>query len=311
MLYEQWVRVVMRLLMVSVLVSCPLAQAQCGVTMSCEPEGGGDGINLGIGSNPRSPCVGVCILSDVGRRQFEQQNNCYFSDEYCGGTSPAHRLDRRTQCCGNDPVSGRPSVQGKQISRAQESFNWDNYVRSCPNMRQSQGQADALWPQCRVGQRHTASDHWVVQEVVAPPGNANARPYCIDGCSTPPAAIELLYRSGTFIYRDKDNPTGAGPGGFGSGSSFYQACAAHDRCYQTCNNNNQATCDNNLHRDMLNVCRSIPADHVTTFTNNLGLEDDENTRSKCESAANNMHTGLQVGGRPAFSARRQQYCQCC
>jgi hypothetical protein len=297
--------------MATAVLFCAPSWAQCGVTMSCGPGLGGDGSDLGIGVNPRSPCVGVCILSDLGRRQFEQQNNCYFSDEYCGGTSPAHRIDRRTQCCGSDPVSGRPSAQQKQISQGNASFNWDNYVRSCPNMRQSEGPPDALWPQCRVGQRHTAGDFWEVQEVEPQPGSANARPYCIDGCSTPPQWVNRLYRTGTFIFNDKDNPTGAGPGGYGSGSSFYQACAVHDRCYQTCNNNSQTTCDNNLLRDMLNVCLTIPANHVTTFTNNLGFDDDENTRSKCESAANNMHTGLQVGGRPAFSIRRQQYCQCC
>jgi hypothetical protein len=62
---------------------------------------------------------------------------------------------------------------------------------------------------------------------------------------------------------------------------------------------------------MLRVCNSIPVDHVTTFTNNFGFQDDENTRDKCQSAANRMHTGLRAGGGPAFDTRRQQYCQCC
>ena len=311
MLFQQLNRLLARSYLMLATLFCATAHAQCGITISCAPGDDGNRIDFGIGMVPRSPCVGVCILSDQGRRQFEQQNNCFFPDEYCGGSTQAYRIDRRTQCCGRDPVSGQPSVLNKQISQAQESFNWANYVRSCPNMRQSQGQPDALWPLCRVGERHTANDFWEVQEVEPQSGNTNARPYCIDGCSTPPQWVNRLYRIGAFIFNDKDNPTGGGPGGFGPGSSFYQACANHDRCYQTCNNNTQQSCDNNLLRDMLNVCRTIPADHVTTFRNNLGFEDDENTRSKCETAANNMHTGLQVGGGPAFGIRRQQYCQCC
>jgi len=302
------------LVWVSTALLATVVQAQCGITLSCGPEVGGDGSIFDIGvdtGGERKPCAGVCILSDQGRRQFELQNNCYFSDEYCGGTSQAHHIDRKTQCCGKDPTSGKPATQDKQISRANDDFNWDNYVKSCPKMRQSEGNADALWPQCKAGQKHHPEDHWVVQEVEVQPGNGNARPYCIDGCSTPPAAIEVLYRSGWFIYWDKDNPTGAGPGGYGSGSSFYQACAVHDRCYQTCSNASRQTCDDNILADMLRVCNSIPVEHVTTFTNNLGFQDDENTRDKCQSAANRMHTGLRIGGGSAFDTRRQQYCQCC
>lgn len=287
------------------------AQAQCGVTMSCVPPGGGGPvIDIG-GSGTKSPCTGACILSEQGRRMYEQQNNCYFTDEYCGGTTAAHRIDRQTQCCGKDPRTGLSAVQDKQISQARQDFDWDRYTRSCPNMRQSEGAADALWAQCVVGRRHAAGDHWDVREVVGIPGKPNARPYCIDGCSTPPAAVSLLYRTGSFIFNDKDNPTGAGPGGFGEGSSFYGACAAHDRCYQTCNSTSRKTCDDTMLADMRAVCNRIPANHVTTFTNNLGFEDDENTRSKCHSAANRMHTGLRAGGGDAFNTRRQQYCQCC
>lgn len=150
--------------------------------------------------------------------------------------------------------------------------------------------------------------------VVTVEKNGSARPYCIDGCSTPPGMVNKLFRLGIFIFENKDNPTGAGPGGFGSGSSFFGACASHDKCYQTCNGNDQETCDDRLLADMLAVCRQIPADHVTTFTNTLGFQDEENTRNKCESAANNMHTGLQSplpASKRAFKVRRQQYCQCC
>jgi hypothetical protein len=54
---------------------------------------------------------------------------------------------------------------------------------------------------------------------------------------------------------DRDNPTGC------ADTSFYEACAAHDRCYQDCGNNKES-CDSDLLGDgasdpptgMLGVC---------------------------------------------------------
>ena len=177
-------------------------------------------------------------------------------------------------------------------------------------MKQSGAPPDALWAQCEVGQKHNPSkDDWVV---AIKEKNGASRDYCIDGCSTPPAVVNLLWRTGVFIFEDKDNPTGKGPGGIGATSSFFNACAAHDRCYQTCSIGvDQSACDNRLLTDSLAACATIPPAHTTTFINNLGESDDENTRAKCEGAANKMHTGLQAAGSPAFKTRRTQYCQCC
>lgn len=286
---------------------CVLAgasHAQCGVSFSC-----GGVPSLGDVLQVPSVCdVGVCFSTEAARQAYERENNCRFPPQaVCGGVP----MNPDSQCCGRDARTGADRVQARQRTALDTDFNWDRYRRECPGMRQSEAPPDGLWSQCVVGQRHEDADHWVVREVVAHPQNPQARPYCIDGCSTPPSAVRALYRSGWFIFEDKDNPTGAGPGGFGEGSSFYPACANHDRCYQSCDSRNRQTCDDQMLQDMRAACNAIPADHVTTFINNLGFEDDENTRDKCHSAANRMHTGLRVGGGAAFDKRRQQYCQCC
>ena len=176
-------------------------------------------------------------------------------------------------------------------------------------MTQNSAPPDALWAQCVVGHKHSPSDDY---NVVLVEKNGSSRDYCIDGCSTPPGAVTSLWRSGIFIFQDKDNPTGNGPGGFGPSSSFFNACAQHDRCYQTCSmGTDQSACDNKLLADMLAACATIPPAHTTTFIGNLGRPKTVNTREKCTSAANDMHTGLQVGGSGAFKTRRSQYCQCC
>jgi len=274
------------------------AQAQCGVTMSC---GGGND------PAPGTCQVSVCFKDSEAKRQYEKENNCKFpSDAVCNGK----KIDEETQCCGKNAKTGKDEIQDKQIRSLNKNFDWDIYQKQCPNMRQSEGNADALWAQCVVGQRHSADDDWPVREVLSNPNNPKARTYCIDGCSTPPGTVKSLYRAGTFIYEDKDNPTGAG-GGFGQGASFYGACRQHDICYQTCTSTDRAACDDQMLRDMLAVCARIPENHTTTFTGNFGLTVTVNTKEKCEDAANTMHTGLDWFGGKAFKNRKQQYCQCC
>lgn len=282
------------------------ALAQCGVSYSCGPDLGG---GLGGILNPPGVCQGGACFKDAATKyKYEQDHNCRFPPAAVCSGQP---MNPDTQCCGKDESTGQDKIQNRQAQADAADFRWSTYTQQCPNMKQSEGAPDALWAQCVVGQRHGASDHWPVREVVQNPGSPNARSYCIDGCSTPPGVVSSLYRAGWFIFNDKDNPTGAGPGGFGEGSSFYGACANHDKCYQTCSSTPRNTCDNNLLADMTTACNRVPADHVTTFINNFGFEDDENTRDKCLAAANRMHTGLQIGGGPAFNTRRQQYCQCC
>jgi hypothetical protein len=256
---------------------------------------------------PKKCQESICFSSAQAQANFEKENNCRFGDQ-CG---VFFIQDKDTFCCGKDVTTGSDTPVNKVQAQLNPSFDWENYKKQCPNMRQSEGAPNAVWAQCVVGQKHNASDDYVVDKVEK---NGNSRSYCIDGCSTPPDIVKNLTAAGIFIFANKDNPTGEGPGGYGKDSSFYGSCALHDKCYQTCDGNNQRTCDDRLLANMLAVCNRIPAGHITTFINNLGFEDDENTRDKCRSAANKMHTGLRTpfeASKAAFKLRRQQYCQCC
>lgn len=273
------------------------------------PVAGCSALNQSLGLCTPKVCTNlVCFANEAAKSQYENDNQCKFASAALCGDKP---IDNEKQCCTKDAANGQAKIKDKQISALDTSFNWDDYKKECSTMKQSQSTPDGLWAQCRVGERHSASDDYVVVSVIP---NGNSRSYCIDGCSTPPGIVSSLANLGYFIFKNKDNPTGAGPNGYGSGSSFFNACANHDKCYQTCDQRNQSDCDNQLLADSLAVCNTIPANHITTFINNLGFSDDENTRDKCISAANKMNTGLTSplpASKAAFKMRRQQYCQCC
>ena len=280
--------------------------AQCGVTVSCsDPPGipGQPGVGLPGVCNP-----GMC-LNDEAKAEYARKNRCKFpAGDMCAGQA----IKPSTQCCGANRFSGKPEVHDK-FQTVESGINalhwWTAYKAECPGMTQSGAPPDALWAQCVPGRKHSPSDDW---NVVIVEKNGSSRDYCIDGCSTPPGWVTFMWRSGIFIFNDKDNPTGKGPGGIGATSSFFNSCAAHDRCYQTCSiGTDQSACDDKLLADMLAGCETIPPAHITTFINFIGRPDSENTRKKCISAANNMHTGLLAAGSPAFKTRRTQYCQCC
>ncbi|WP_265286056.1 hypothetical protein [Verminephrobacter eiseniae] len=270
--------------------------AQCGVTQSCIPPS-----PIATVCSPR-----ICFLNAEARARYEKENNCHMLDAN-SKTCNRKAIDTDTQCCVRHAGLGVGKIRQKQYTKLDRSFMWDVYAKECINMKQSQAVPDKLWSQCEAGQKHSASDNYPVMLVEQ---NGSARSYCIDGCSTPAAAVKAAAFVGIFIFADRNNPTGAGPGGIGDASSFLAACSKHDRCYQTCNSNNQQTCDNEMLSDMKAVCFRISKDHTTTFDGNFGQET-INTHEACLSAANAMHTGLRKFGSNAFNLRRQQYCQCC
>lgn len=247
--------------------------------------------------------VNACFKDEEAKRNYETANNCKFpSATACAGKS----IDKETQCCGKNAETGTDEIQDKQITASPASFDWSSYQKQCPNRRQSEGKPDGLWSQCVTGRVQSPADHWTVVEVIKNQSNPAARAYCIDGCSTPPAAITVAYKLNIFLFRDKDNPTGH------QNSSFYGACKNHDICYQTCSVDSQLTCDSALRNDSTVACNNVPANHRTTVTT-LGVSYQVNTREKCISAANRMFdilSNLNLG-KSAFDMRKQQYCQCC
>lgn len=287
-----------------VLLSCfvagiAAASAQCGITQSCPST------TPGIFPTITTICPSnMCLRDTQIREKYERENNCIFPDSsLCGGK----KVDADTQCCIKDARTNKSRIRQKQYTSLDKNFDWNAYRQECVEMQQSEAPPDALWKQCVVGQRHSAADNYPVMKVEA---NGKARSYCIDGCSTPPKALQAAAVVGTFIFADRNNPTGGGEGGIGEASSFLDACSAHDKCYQTCNQNNQADCDDAMLASMNTTCDGIPEDHETTFSGNFGTKT-ENTRAACRLAANRMHQVLGNFGSTAFGMRRQQYCQCC
>lgn len=275
------------------------ALAQCGVTMSC----GGE-----KGSVPGSCQIYACFKDSKAKRQYEDENNCNFpSGVVCNGKE----IDEENQCCGRNAETGSNEIQEKQIKSLRDDFDWDVYRKRCPNMRQSEGAPDELWVQCIVGEKHSSKDYWPVVEVLPNLEHQKARSYCIDGCSTPPSIVAALYRSGVFIFMDKDNPIGNGDGGSGVGVSFYDSCKKHDICYQSCSSIDRKICDLVMLENMKDVCLRVPVDHITRYRNNIGVWVKTLTQDHCINAAEQMYVGLRAGGGSAFAIRKQQYCQCC
>jgi hypothetical protein len=249
---------------------------------------------------PPKPCnAGICFKNPQDEADFERQNNCKFGEQ-CGAQ---FIKNKDTTCCGKDVKTGADTPVDKQIKTEVKNFDWANYQKQCPNMRQSTGGPDSLWKQCVVGQKHGEKDEWPVKEVIK---NSGARDYCIDGCSTPQLAVSLAFRLEIFLIADKDNPIGH------PNSSFYNACKQHDICYQTCSSNSQLNCDAALRDNSIQSCSNIPENHQTTITT-FGISKQVNTRRKCIDAANRMFNVLSDAnlGEAAFNTRRQQYCQCC
>lgn len=258
------------------------------------------------GSVPAKCKSTQCLTTLAEQAKFEKENNCTFPASACG------EFNKDTQCCGKDPRTGKPKVVEKVmttkgvITKGADSFTWTNYTTTCPNKKQNEAPPNALWKKCEVGKKHSPDDDYKIIEVQK---NGIARDYCIDGCSIPPVGVAGALAAGIFLVPDRNNPAGH------SASSFYQACAKHDICYQTCDKD-QDYCDTRLKEDATTSCQNIPANHSTNVMRSMGgivMLVPVNTRVECEKIAKTFVFVLNdlEQGRPAFNLRRQQYCQCC
>jgi hypothetical protein len=268
---------------------------------------------------PPQPCkFGLCFKNPQDEAEYERANNCKFGEQ-CG---TQFIKDKQTKCCGKDPKTGAAVPVDKVPSVLNPDFNWADYQKQCPNMRQSEAAPDNTWKECKVGERETSNDYPIIHVEPYPINSATTREYCIDGCSTPQAALNIGVSLNIFVTNDKDNPTGH------PNSSFLEACTFHDVCYQTCTERSQSACDDAMLRRMQESCRAVPENSTSsiTVTSNVGgipisAVVHINTRRACFDAASAYRTGL---GLPysaannmlgllenAFLKRKQQYCQCC
>lgn len=243
--------------------------------------------------------VTACFATEEAQKAYENQHQCIF-------TSPCGDFNTATQCCGHNPRTGKPAVIDKVFSTPGvlmpgfDSFTWKNLNMACPNRRQNNAPPDDTWSMCAIGERHSPDDHYKIIDIR---GNGKARPFCIDGCSTPPQIVATLYGLGTFLKPDRDNPIN-----YSAKSSFLGGCTKHDVCYQTCDKE-QAECDDQLLQSMIDACHSIP--HYSLTSRLYPTPTVVLTRNHCMNAARVMHIGLTLAGQTSFQKRRQQYCQCC
>ena len=105
-------------------------------------------------------------------------------------------MNAQTQCCVTDPKTHSPAMVEKQVTAANGSVNWVSYVKQCPSMHQSDAPPDALWQACKVGRKQSPADDYPIMVVKSNPSDPKVRPYCIDGCSTPPNVVSALYHLG-------------------------------------------------------------------------------------------------------------------
>lgn len=245
--------------------------------------------------------VTVCFNTAEAQRRYEIQHGCAFPP-----SSPCGEFDNTTQCCGRHPRTGKAALIDKVFSAPGvlmpefDSFTWTNLKMACPNRRQNDAPEDDAWKICEVGEKHDPADDYLI---IVRRENGTARPYCIDGCSTPPSVVTALVALGYFLESDRNNPTG-----YSDASSFVAACTDHDVCYQTCQKE-QDECDTEFLLELLSACTTIP--HHALTVRWMPWPTVLSTRSQCMIAAEVMHRGLKSFGHEAFNIRRQQYCQCC
>jgi hypothetical protein len=239
--------------------------------------------------------------------QIETMEHCLFTPEK--KCDPAQAIDGKYCCVESLQTPGNHTLVDKVLNNPSQ-MDWEHYKNQCKNMKPREGKNES----CVVGGiQNPKTDDWPVQEIVQNPNNPNARPYCVDGCSIPPAILNGGVAIGmAAINATHDNPVGHPQ------SSFYGVCKTHDICYQTCDKNiNQEDCDSNLKNNAIAVCKKIPLEDEIELISNLGLGGVKkyNAREFCEAKARQFYLALSTeklnGGKSSFNQRRQEMCQCC
>jgi len=129
--------------------------------------------------------------------------------------------------------------------------------------------------------------------------------YDIDGCSVKRGLVPFATDSW-----DKDNPVGW--------CSFYAACAAHDKCYQTCNNQTGDSrtkdwCDNMLEKNMKRACDRCVAGRYYQEGSLRGrmYTSAHIAKERCYAHANSYALGVRVGADAAWKKRQEETCTLC
>ena len=234
--------------------------------------------------------VGICTATSSVLSSFQQQKSCTASPTPCPG------IDSATQCCAKNPKTGKNVAAPKQDTSPNTQFDLATFSKECANMKQRQAKPDAFWASCKVGQLQSPKDDYPMLVVKPFPGDPIARPYCIDGCSTPPSAVSTLYCLGIFPAKDRNDLTDV------PAASFLNACSNHDICYQTCDaSKSQSTCDKALLSQMQAACQNAPTTFWRVDSSGVPLT----LRDGCLGPADAMYAGLVVEGTSGFTTPPQ------
>lgn len=221
----------------------------------------------------RSKCEGSCV-KDIA--YTDTIKGCCDGDKY----------DKKTTCCVPDSAG-----YGFHLKVRKRGLPYQYAKKLCGSgLQQSTEQV--------------ACDKIEDGRVVIQEDQGEFRPKCIDGCSVPSELIAASYATGAIWKEDENDPVGIGS------SSFYSACSAHDRCYQTCGQERDL-CDDTFDADLHRQCSLIP-DDLWRF--DFGWDGDmkvESYKSKCESIASVYIWVLRRAGWIAHSKKQRMYCQCC
>jgi RHS repeat-associated protein len=129
--------------------------------------------------------------------------------------------------------------------------------------------------------------------------------YDIDGCSLEWWTIPIATDSW-----DKDNPVGW--------CSFYAACTAHDKCYQTCDNQTADSrtkdwCDNMFEKNMKRACdRCVARRYYQEGSLRVRMYTSAHiAKERCYAHAKSYAFGVRIKGGEAWKKRQEETCTLC
>jgi large repetitive protein len=132
----------------------------------------------------------------------------------------------------------------------------------------------------------------------------NGVTHAIDGCSTPQDKF-YLFPPNLFV-----NPNAGGNMSLNPLSKpFYDACSAHDVCYQTCKSN-QNQCDAALRDNIFAYCDTLSNNDIGSGFYVLGGRT-VSKRTECQLAATEMYLALAAVGFKAHQQRQKEMCIAC
>ncbi len=232
-----------------------------------------------------------------------EKNSCCDGDKY----------DKNTQCCVKIPFIGAPyAIAEKDRPFEVQSGKITGYLGALKN-----GVADFEIPPIQFEGLPESNKNGVEITPVMLPGDTKSGIviYAVDGCSVP-GYLRPLFPPRLFINKaDPATLIRAHP----DAEEFYQGCAQHDICFQTCGKL-QSVCNAELDTALKKSCAKLePWLAGTGFydtTKSTGPLMSEvryvvSALKECNNNREQVILGLDIGGFAAFKKRQREMCLVC